>query len=80
MAVAEIGNTNTASEVEVFASAHHRDVAAGAALDDLIGETTDTFGNMPRAELCELGDRHDDKGLMSELWESMAEAVGLKDW
>ena len=36
MAVTEIRDADTTGKVEVLSTAHHRDIAAGAALDELI--------------------------------------------
>jgi len=61
VAVAQVGDTDAAGEVEVFAAADHCYVAAGSALEDFWREATNAFGDMFGAELDEFlcGGTHD---------------------
>jgi hypothetical protein len=58
MAMTQVRDSNTAGEIEHFATLSCGYVAARAALEDMVRETTDSASHVLRTELCQLVDAH----------------------
>lgn len=68
MAVTQVGDTNATREVEHLAAARHGHVAPTATLNDLGGQSPNSFGHMPSAEFCEFGETHVCGGAAATMW------------